>query len=772
MSNSEELQTPNYPSTSIYQSFFQSAAARPQFQDLLAHQQNNAAAGGQLLQASSGVEDQGGPISSIEAPSYGEMLTPAQMAQKQMLQDLMLNRGLGAAFRTNYPPQQVENKNQLPVSDYNDRPAVNIKQSPSPPPPLQQMPANINPFQNRLQQQQLPPSTFFPGGWPPPNLFRHLSPPQTPQLGGSSPPANTSSEGGHQQEVSSSPPFPPTPDSGPPSVFQFPSACAKTEEQDNRSVSSGSPGHLQELPVAVDPLLLQNIKQEQLLKQQGGISGGFGCPPGFNPFAFGGGGGAGMGYQPPNRFPFSGMMGAGFPPQQHPQFSQMLQEDVKMRNYGFGGQTPNFFGGMAGQLRPGGMEAVEQPKPFMVGGELYRGPEMPGMGQARGGQDMAQPGGQEREQERPLMHNGKKVRNPRTIYTVQQVQELEVRFQEAQYLALPERAELATKLGLTQTQVKIWFQNRRSKYKKQAKGDDGEGLTDSTKSNLQHPNPSPEGSGPRSVSPPVSYQHPYSVPSNFSAPSTVSFPQMHYPPVTSTITSSAPSFYPQEHSPFTAPSSTPYTTPPMQAPSPYAVPQAGSPEAGVPVPSPSYHPRSPPISQLSPSNQPASQPEPLNFASNPSNDKEKINNTSENQPITNDMIEAKTRQLMDMKPQFVEFLANQESLKRLREDDDEGESDVPEAAHESSKRFKQDRSENDASNNVNFPTIYSTLPWAQPLDVGNQGGFKQFSAPPSLPYANNSESIITTSATQDLNNWVMNFPNQLQQTSVEPKDYS
>jgi len=71
--------------------------------------------------------------------------------------------------------------------------------------------------------------------------------------------------------------------------------------------------------------------------------------------------------------------------------------------------------------------------------------------------------------EKPLMHNGKKVRNPRTIYSSAQIQQLELRFQKTQYLALPERAELASVLGLTQTQVKIWFQNRRSKYKKQAK---------------------------------------------------------------------------------------------------------------------------------------------------------------------------------------------------------------------------------------------------------------------------------------------------------------
>ena len=74
------------------------------------------------------------------------------------------------------------------------------------------------------------------------------------------------------------------------------------------------------------------------------------------------------------------------------------------------------------------------------------------------------------ESEKPRMHNGKKVRNPRTIYSSAQIQQLEMRFQRTQYLALPERAEIAQSLGLTQTQVKIWFQNRRSKYKKQAKG--------------------------------------------------------------------------------------------------------------------------------------------------------------------------------------------------------------------------------------------------------------------------------------------------------------
>ncbi|CAM9802303.1 unnamed protein product [Bubo scandiacus] len=91
-----------------------------------------------------------------------------------------------------------------------------------------------------------------------------------------------------------------------------------------------------------------------------------------------------------------------------------------------------------------------------------------------------------------LNGKGKKLRKPRTIYSSLQLQALNQRFQQTQYLALPERAELAAQLGLTQTQVKIWFQNKRSKYKKIMKqgssAPDGEHLHTATSLSPCSPN--------------------------------------------------------------------------------------------------------------------------------------------------------------------------------------------------------------------------------------------------------------------------------------------
>ncbi|XP_026124572.1 homeobox protein Nkx-3.1 [Carassius auratus] len=60
---------------------------------------------------------------------------------------------------------------------------------------------------------------------------------------------------------------------------------------------------------------------------------------------------------------------------------------------------------------------------------------------------------------------GKKKRS-RAAFTHLQVLELEKKFSRQRYLSAPERAHLASALHLTETQVKIWFQNRRYKTKR------------------------------------------------------------------------------------------------------------------------------------------------------------------------------------------------------------------------------------------------------------------------------------------------------------------